>query len=189
MFDFLTPKAILTILHIFGAILGAGSAYVSDSMFFLSVRDSKFIPTELKFLNMGSKLVWVGTALLFLSGLGLFFLNPEGYMNSSKFLAKMTVVVVIIINGIIFGLIHMPLIEKHKQKKLGQSEEFRGKAPWIIVSGAISIVSWTTAVVLGVLHDVPFGYMTIMGLYALAVTLAVGTGLLLKDRILFGKDS
>lgn len=188
MFDFLTPKVIYTILHIFGAILGAGSAYVSDSMFFLSVRDSKFILTELKFLKLGSRMVWVGTGLLLLSGLALFFLDPEGYLQSSKFLAKMTIVVVIVANGLVFQLIHMPLMEKHKSEKLGRSKEFRERAHWIIVSGAISMVSWTTAVVLGVLRDVPFDYWTIMGLYGAIVLGAIGVGLLLKDRIFYGKS-
>lgn len=185
MFDFLAPPIIYVILHIFGAILGAGSAYVSDSMFFLSVKDSKFTKKEIEFLHLGSKLVWLGIGILVISGALLFSQDVEGYMASSKFLAKMTIVGIIVLNGLAFHFKHMPVIERHVGKRLVESKEFRKKASGIVASGALSMISWTATVVLGVLPFVPWSYWMIMGLYAGIVLFGIGTGVALKDRILF----
>jgi len=185
MFDFLAPPIIYVIFHIFGAILGAGSAYVSDSMFFLSVKDSKFSKKEIEFLRLGSKLVWLGVAILVISGTLLFLQDVEGYLASSKFLAKMTIVGIIIVNGLVFHFAHMPIINGHAGKALVRSKEFRKKASGIVASGALSMISWTATVVLGVLPYVPWSYWTIMGLYIAIVIFGIGTGVVLKDRIFF----
>lgn len=186
MFDFLAPPTIYVILHVFGAILGAGSAYVSDSMFFLSVKDSKFTKKEIEFLHLGSKMVWLGVGILVLSGALLLSQDVEGYLASSKFLAKMTVVAIIVLNGLVFHFKHMPVIERHVGKKLSDSKEFGKKAGGIVASGALSMISWTATVVLGVVPSVPWSYWTIVGLYLGVVVFGIGTGLALKNRILFG---
>ena len=186
MFEFLAPPVIYVVLHIFGAILGAGSAYVSDSMFFLSVKDSRFTKKEIEFLRLGSKLVWVGVAILVVSGALLFFQDVEGYLASGKFLAKMTIVGIVIVNGLVFHFTHMPVIERHVGKKLSESKEFLKKAGGIVASGALSMISWTATVVLGVVPFVPWDYWTIMALYLAVVAFGIGSGLALKRRILFG---
>lgn len=144
------------------------------------------MPTELKFLKHGSRMVWAGLGLLVLSGLGLFSLTPDFYLGSSKFLAKMSIILIIIVNGLIFHFVHMPLMEKHKSEDLAKSKEFRRGSAAIIASGAVSVISWTATVILGVAPELPFDYWTIMALYLVAIAGGVTVGLLLKDRILFG---
>ena len=46
--DFIDTKTVLTIVHVFGAIIGAGGAYMSDLMFFSSIKDEKIEPLEFK---------------------------------------------------------------------------------------------------------------------------------------------
>ena len=66
--DWIDLKTVLTILHIFGAVIGAGGAYMSDAMFFATVKDEVISNRELKFLKIGSNYDWVGLSVLFLSG-------------------------------------------------------------------------------------------------------------------------
>lgn len=182
--EFLALKTVYLILHVFGAILGAGGAFASDAMFFKTIKDGIVEKTELGFMKLGGKLVWTGLFILVESGILLFFTDPSAYLNSPKFLVKVTIVLIIIINGIIFHLIHLPHINKHLGIKINESTSFLKKSTLIMVSGAVSMVSWVSTVVLGMLKYVPYSYFQILGFYLLIIILAIISSVILKRRIL-----
>jgi hypothetical protein len=177
-------KTALAIAHLFGVAVGAGGAFMSDAMFMSSVKDSRFSKTEVRFLKLGSVMIWSGVALLVLSGLGLFSFDPARYLASSKFLAKMTIVTAIVVNGLVFHFWHIPLIHKHMGMHFPTSDEFMRKRSWIMASGAVSFVSWSSAIVLGALRGVPWSYPQIMGLYLAVLAAAVVIAVSLKDVVL-----
>lgn len=184
MINFIDIKTVLLIFHIFGAILGAGGAFVSDAIFFKTIRDGIIEDSELSFMKLGSKLVWLGVLILIISGIFLFYTNPTGYLASSKFLAKVTIVGIIIINGIIFHFVHIPHIYRHTGLKINESESFMKKFSFLLVSGAVSIVSWVSTVILGMLKVVPYSYIQIIGFYFVLVFVAISFALLGKKMIL-----
>jgi predicted branched-subunit amino acid permease len=96
----------------------------------------------------------------------------------------MTVVAIIIANGLVFHFRHMPLIDRHKDIHFATSGEFVRKRKWILMSGAISGVSWSSAIILGVLRGIPYPYVQLLAVYLTAVAMAVTTALLLRNRIL-----
>lgn len=175
---------IYLIAHIFGAIIGAGGAFASDTMFFSTIKDGRINSDELRFMKLGSRLVWFGLGLLVLSGIFIVSTDPEKFLNSDKFLAKMTIVGVIIVNGIIFHLMHIPHIKKHLELKFSQSKTFMKRASFILISGAISTISWITTIILGVLKDVPYSYLQIMTVFILIIAFGILTAILMKKRIL-----
>jgi hypothetical protein len=165
--DFIDLKTIYVILHIFGAIIGAGGAYMSDLTFMYSAKDYSFSSLEINFLKLGIIMIWFGLGLLIVSGILLFLLSPAEYASSSKFQLKMFIVAVLTLNGFIFHLIHMPVLKRAIGKKL--SLEFKSKSPAIYICGAISIVSWTLTIILGILREIPYtflqgilGYMAVL---------------------------
>lgn len=182
--EFLTIKTIYLIFHVFGAILGAGGAFASDAMFFKTIKDGVIEKTELSFMKLGGKLVWAGLFVLVISGILLFFTNPAYYLASPKFLVKVTIVAIIILNGIIFHLIHLPHISKHIGLKISESPSFIKKSTFLLASGALSMVSWISTVILGMLRNVPYSYLEILSFYLLLVTFAVLISILLKNKIL-----
>lgn len=177
-------KIILTILHLFGVALGAGGAFVSDAMFFKSVRDANINSTEVLFLKLGGFIVWSGLVLLAASGAGLFLLDIEHYLSSSKFLAKMTIVAILIVNGVVFHLTHIPRIIRHANHHLPSSDEFIRKRSLLAINGAISTTSWISAIILGSLSGLPYSYGTIMAIYGTALCVAILGAILLKNRII-----
>lgn len=181
--DFIEAKTIYVIFHLLGVVIGMGGAFMSDAIFFSSIHDSKISHTEMRFIRLGGRMVWIGLAIIVVSGLLLFSLNTERYLASGKFLAKMTVVAVIIANGAIFHLVHIPRLHRHAGQHFPSSDEFMRKAPLLIASGAVSVVSWTSALILGVFRSVPYSYFTIMGVYVVLVALAVTIALALKRKI------
>lgn len=187
--EFIDQKTIYLIAHIFGVALGAGSAFVSDAMFFSTIKDGRIQKHELRFLKLGGKLVWLGIFVLFVSGILLVSTDPTKYLSSSKFLAKVSIVGIIILNGIIFHLIHIPHIRNHLGLKFADSPTFVKRAPLLMASGAISITSWISTVILGMLKNVPYGYEQIMGIYLIILGLAISIAVLTTKPILHLKNS
>ncbi|MBI5786999.1 MAG: hypothetical protein HY446_00390 [Candidatus Niyogibacteria bacterium] len=172
------------VLHLFGVAIGAGGAVVSDFMFFSSVKDGKISKTEMRFLLIGSRTVWLGLFILVLSGIGLVTLNPERILASEKFWAKMTIVAVIFINGLLFHRYHIPLLSRHVGENFSRSEEFANRKPFLLASGAISIVSWASAIILGALRKAPAGYFEIVGIYFLLIALGILFTAFFRRRII-----
>lgn len=175
---------VLTIFHLFGVVIGMGGALMSDFMFFSSIHDEKISHTEIRFLKLGSLAVWLGLTLIIISGLLLFGENPDRYLNSPKFLAKMTIVLVLIVNGIIFHFIHIPRLFRHAGAHFPSSDEFMRKASLLLISGAVSMISWFSALILGVLKNPPYTYFQIMAIYLFVLAFGIITVLLFKKKFI-----
>lgn len=181
---FVDNTTIYLIAHIFGAILGAGSAFLSDAMFFSSIKDGLIEKTELRFMQLGGMFVWIGLFILIVSGVFLVLTNPDYYLSSTKFLAKVSTVGLIITNGIIFHFVHLQNIKKHLGIKFKDAPLFLKNSSLLMASGALSMVSWVFTVVLGMLKNVPYSYIQIMSVYLICIILAITFVLFSKKKIL-----
>lgn len=170
--------------HFLGIALGAGGAYVSDFMFFSAVRDKKISRTEMRFLTIGSRAVWLGLFLLVLSGIGLVLMNMESLFSSPKFWAKMSVVGIIIVNGIIFHRYHIPHLHKHVGLHFPSSSIFVRRIPLLLASGVVSGVSWTSALILGAMRGLPYSYVEIMSVYVGVLTLGIVFSILFRKKLI-----
>lgn len=169
--------SVLLLIHLFGIILGAGGAFVSDGIFFAALKDRIISGDELRILKAGSHFIWFGLFLLVISGIGLFLQDVERLSTSVKFISKMTVVVVIVANGVIFHLVHIPFIHGHLGKTLATKRK-PAKArliPFVLASGVISMVSWTATIVLGSLRSIPITYVGFLAVYSGAVAIGILT--------------
>lgn len=177
-------KDLFVIFHLLGVAFGLGGALASDSMFFSALKDMKISRTEMRFLQMGSAMVWIGLVILIVSGYLLFSLDSDRYLNSAKFLAKMTIVGIILLNGLFLHISLIPRLRRHIRGHLPSSDEFMRKRPFLFTSGAISLVSWLSALTLGALHKVPWSYGEITGVYLLILLVAGLVANLLGRRLI-----
>jgi len=182
--DWIDAKTVYTIFHIFGAIIGAGGAYVSDAMFFASIKDEVISKVELRFMKIGSTFVWVGLAILFVSGLLLFSTDPSGFLVSSKFQIKMFVVLIIFLNGLVFHMTHLPRMHRHAGHHYPSSDEFTRKSKFLIASGVVSVTSWTFSIILGSLRIIPIDFTTAFIGYILFEIVFVYTALIFAKKLL-----
>lgn len=162
-------RTFFLILHLAGMATGMGAAVVSDLTFFVSIRAGKVSATGMKFLALGSRTVWLGLLVMIISGGLLVSLAPDYYLHSAKFLAKMTIVAVIAVNGLAFHFIHLPRMRR--QEPLGLS---------LLASGAISSVSWLSALFLGAVPGLSYSYWEITVCYVVIVSAAIGSAALLR---------
>lgn len=155
---------------------------MSDIIFMKSIKDKNISHTELDFMKIGSIMVWVGLVLLYISGALIFSTNPSAYLSSHKFLSKFTIVVLLTINGYFFHKVHMQKLKKHKDQDFAELKHLSQSRRLILISGVISVVSWTFALVLGGWKNMPFNYFEILGTYFFVVLVGV-----LFANILFKK--
>ncbi|OGH16503.1 MAG: hypothetical protein A3C30_04930 [Candidatus Levybacteria bacterium RIFCSPHIGHO2_02_FULL_40_18] len=147
--------------HLFGVVLGFGAALIGDILFFKFLKDSKIEEKEVDVLKTMSKIVWTGLFIIVISGVFLFLSDVERYSQSSKFLVKMIVVGIIILNGGVLNLAVAP-----KLTSINFSEpRGSGIRSLAFACGAISVTSWWTAFILGLMHMSPAPFHVLLSIY------------------------
>lgn len=174
---------LVTFIHIIGVAFGFGGAMVSDAMFFSSIKDKKFTYSELRFMKIGGMLVWLGIGILLVSGIGLVMLKHE-LLQSAKFLIKMVVVGVIVLNGIVFHTYHIPKIKEHINKSTKTTKYFQEKGHLLTMSGGVSVVSWFCAALLGSLPALLFTFGQLLLVYVVLLVGALIGGYVLKKVVI-----
>lgn len=181
--DFIEIKTVYLIFHLFGIAIGAGGAFASDLIFFKSIKDGQLSRVEFGFMELGSKMIWTGLAILVISGTLMFFLNPETYMASSKFQLKMLVLAVIILNGLVLHIKFIPKFKAATREGTMNVAEFIRGNPLILVSGVVSMVSWSSAIILGALGSIPYSFWVILPIYLVLVFGGIAVAFLLKPHL------
>ena len=171
--DWIDIKTIYVLMHLFGVALGAGGSFMSDVLFVTTTKDKVLDRSELTILKKGSLVVWAGLFVLIISGALLFSLDPAGYLDSSKFILKMIIVGILTLNGLVFHFVHTPRLEKLVGKHLSKDAHFEKYSRGMYWSGAISIVSWVSALTLGGLRMIPVTVSVGLALYVLIVFAAM----------------
>ena len=170
-------KTLFIIIHIFGIALGAGSAFLSDWIFMHAMRDKRLSKDEHLVLNAAGHFVWIGLAILYLSGTGLVLTDPIYYLTSEKFLLKAAIVFIITLNGLILHAHHMPILGRAIGKRITEVREVKRGTPRFVLSGTISIVSWSAAIVLGALQSLPVALPFAITTYILLILIGWLTGM------------
>jgi uncharacterized membrane protein len=177
-------RALFAALHLFGIALGLGGATISDLLFFRFLRDLRISEVESGVLHTLSQVIWFGLAVLVLSGLGLYLPNMEVLNASAKFLMKMVVVTVILVNGAFLNLYIAPkLIRISFGRDEGMSLPLHHARKVAFAMGAISLISWYSALVLGLLRSSPLSFWTLLSAYAGLLALGIAAGLFMERRM------
>ena len=147
---------ILIIMHIVGTALGVGAATFAEIHYTRFNSDDIITDDEKKTLALTYTVMRTGLFLLVISGFGLLlYLRLPEYtdlLTSATFLAKMTVIGILVGNALLLQARIMPLA----------------------IGAAVSLTSWYTALVLGSLRDTNASYFEILIYYAGAVVVVGG---------------
>lgn len=187
-FEFLglldTMRPAILILHLIGIAIGLGGATFTDVFFFKFLRDLKISRGEAAILRTISQVIWFGLALLILSGVGLYLGDAATYNQSSKFLMKMIVVAVLVVNGAFLNLKitpHLIHISFGDDPMKTPKEELQRERKIAFALGAVSFVSWYSALILGALRSVPWSLPTLLTIYIALLAVAI-TGSQVMER-------
>lgn len=175
------------VLHLIGLALGLGAATVTDYSLWRTLKKAdRITPETVQWIRSFSTLVWWGIVLLSLSGIGLFLGDPQKYLHSNGFLAKMIIVTVLVLNGIALNAYATARLTtfNFSQKYL------RRDAAWKVrklsfVFGAVSVTSWYGALLMAVMKEtVRLSLVVYLSLYAASLIAAL-IGSLALEAIMF----
>lgn len=145
-------RLLALIVHLIGFALGLGGATISDIIFFKSFSRGKFSTNELSTLTTLSRVIWIGLGFLIISGLSIFALiyteqSSLSILSSSRLQAKLTLVGIVLINGLVFKYSIFPFLHRNADQAVS-TQTFGPKLWRLAISGAISIVSWYSILVI-----------------------------------------
>lgn len=176
-------KVVFVLLHVIGTALGVGGASVTDFLFMKAIRRNRLNASEFYFISSISYVLLAGLSVLFLSGIGFLWIHgnsDQSLLENPKLWAKVTIVLILAVNGWVMhkylikslkGLVGKPLL----------STPFLENLTLMFSCGTLSVVSWYTAVVLGVWKEANFrfGYWTFVAAYLAISVVAILTANLL----------
>lgn len=148
-------------IHFLGLAMGLGGTFVVDIMFSHFIKDHRISVGESLIMHLISQMILFGLFLLIVSGAPLLAVDFEGFMQRPRFVMKMIVVFVVLINGGALNLYVTP-----KMKRISLKGKGNGGFEWLtkvsFALGGISIVSWLSAFLLAMqkdLFNLPLSYL------------------------------
>lgn len=178
-------KMLILGLHLFGLAIGLGGSTISDLFSFKFLKDLRISEWEADVLRTISQIIWLGLAILVVSGVGLILTNPAHYFSSPKYLVNMIVISIVIINGAFLNLYITPKLMHisfgdTRQHMLGELRRDRRLA---YALAAISASSWYSAFILALLPSSVAGFRPLLTIY-LAILVMALAGSQLVERFI-----
>lgn len=168
-------QTFILMLHVMGMALGVGGATIADVFFIRFLKNFRISETEAEVLRTITQVIWFALAIIVLSGVGLYLPEAATLNQSPKFLAKIAVVLVVIVNGAFLNLLISPRLVQisfggRHFHEVGELHNLRKIA---FALGAVSIVSWYSAFILGMLPILSWSLASILLIYFMALVVAV----------------
>ncbi|WP_147307893.1 hypothetical protein [Fulvimarina endophytica] len=172
----LEARTILRALHLLGLCAGLGSVIVLDVLLARAVLRGRFEMRNANMLVILARVTGAGLLALWVSGLGflaLYWFDQPALLDNPKILAKVVIVAVLTINGILLHAYCLPRFEERLSEEPLLSMP-AGLRTSMIAVATISAVSWYAAFGLGLAREfngrVPA--QTLLSLWALSTMAA-----------------
>jgi len=166
-------KHITVIVHVFSVVVGMGGALISDVLFNTYITDKKINPTENRTLVTLSKIIWVSLGFIILSGFCMFLSDPLKYAHSAKFLTKMTIVATLTVNGLLFWKITHKALTKINFTDSNNHHKYVRIRKLSFAFGAVSVVSWVSAFILGSFKSIPLPLAQALMVYSALLVVSI----------------
>ena len=143
----LDPQVSMRMFHFIGAIIAVGAVTATDSMLIYLHFKEKFSNVLAKVSLLMSMLIWVGLAILALTGAFLIYTNP-GIAQGTFFHVKIALVSIIFINGIILNEKVYPRFHDLADEWPKRTEEVTHFEKFAAIFGLISVLGWWTIIIM-----------------------------------------
>jgi hypothetical protein len=151
-------KTGLRVVHLCGLVLGVGAATLLDLIIARFILMRGISNEHVYVVDFSSKIVTIGLVLLWVSGIG--FLVHYGFfepakLENPKVWAKIAIVVVLSLNGLLVHHFVLPRIRNQVGKRL-----LDGLSPFecslVLLAGTVSAISWYVPLILGAIPQLNY---------------------------------
>jgi len=187
------PKTYLVALHLIGLVIGLGSVTALDFYLIRFVKGTRVSPSDADLVHLVSRLAASGLLCLWVSGLGfliLYRLNAPELLGNPKIHAKLIIVGVLTLNGVLLHFKLLPQIRRAVGHTLFGAGTLLGSNAWVRICAPVSVASWWMPFVLGAVRELNFAAPIWVFLAAYIAALAVcGIGFAAIETRLLGRKS
>lgn len=169
-------KWLFVFLHVMSVVIAMGAAFTIDFLTAYFAKNRTFSAPEVRTLRFLITIVSYGLFAILITGALVFTSAPEKYLASSKFLTKITVVLVLCANGYV---LHRFVFQHIGLRKILELKKFHRIRRVAFVCGAISATSWASALLLALQASIPFSVGQALVLYGGVLMVAVGASIVL----------
>ncbi len=168
-------KPAIIIVHALFAAIGLGCVVVTDTLFFRFLKDFKISREEQGTLDTISRIIWISIFILFITGLFLFFISPQAYLIKSKFVTKVIIFGIIVLNGLILSSVLTPYLQKISFGVIPKKTPHHLRILRRIAYGAgvVSFISWLSVFILGSVPSIPLSAKGALLVYIALCTIGV----------------
>lgn len=148
----------LRVVHLCGLVLGVGAATLLDLIIarFILMRGISF--EHVYVVDFSSKIVTIGLVLLWISGIGFlvhYGIFEPAKLQNPKIWAKIAIVAVLSVNGLLVHYFVLPRIRNQVGKRL-----LDGLSPFncslVLLAGTVSVISWYVPLILGAIPQLNY---------------------------------
>jgi hypothetical protein len=168
-----------TVAHVIAVVFAMGGGLMSDVLFSFFSKDKKLNKTEIATLTILKNIVLYALIIVCLSGFLIFLSDTQKYLNSMKFLSKMSILFVLLFNGYVLNTYIWPHVINRNFFTLKKERNIRKLA---FTCGAVSVISWLSVCALGVLDKLNMSYVLIMSIYGAIVFVGIIVALLIEKK-------
>lgn len=153
-------KSLIVFVHLSGLAFGIGGAWILDLYILRKMHKSSITNENIQIITFVSKVVVIGLAMLWLSGLSFIvfynFAQPELLLNH-KIWAKAVIVIILTVNGYYLTLV-----------------------------GCVSFISWPIAMFLGTFRSINFNFsfLEIISAYVVVLMFSLAVAFALKSYLI-----
>lgn len=151
-------KTLIKITHLLGLALGVGGALLLDLIILNFFHRRSITEEKFDILRQSTRVVSLGLGLLWVSGAG-YLLHYLAYfeqgLHNPKVWAKVVIVAILTLNGMLIHHLILPHIQARIGKTLFHDCSLRRQIAMLSAS-AVSIVSWLTPMALGACKEMNF---------------------------------
>jgi hypothetical protein len=181
-------KSLIVFVHLSGLAFGIGGAWILDLYILRKMHKSPITNENIQIITFVSKVVVIGLALLWLSGLSFIvfynFVQPELLLNH-KIWAKAVIVIVLTMNGYYLHKMVIPVIVNNQNKVLIRAVNLR-QVNILTLVGCISFISWPFAMFLGTFKSInfTFSFLEIISTYFAVLLFSLAVAFILKSYLM-----
>ncbi|TSC68575.1 MAG: Uncharacterized protein G01um101466_396 [Parcubacteria group bacterium Gr01-1014_66] len=172
-------RGLLLVGHVSAVVTGVIWITIGDILFtrFLLYTGIPQNDVMIRKLHLVSRWVWGALAIIVISGFGLYIPEAARLNHAPKFILKMIVVAVLVVNGTFLNIVVAPRFVRFQsfvRTGLRTDGQERMLFYMACASGAVSFVSWWSALILGFLSALPLSFMTGLAVYIGLVAVMIG---------------
>lgn len=170
--------------HVIGTVLGVGAATINDVLFMRAIGNPEEGEAYRRSNGTLSLIAWVGVALLIVSAIAFWVAYP-GIHTSEKILVKIGLTGLIALNGVAMHVLLRPRVMAMQPADWKDARQLGWVQSVGVPLGIVSAVSWYTALILGAVGRVSWGYDQILPYYFGALILGIVAGQILVGQRLY----